>query len=121
MGTKQKDMYSNIEPFEAYLIVSKCEWLRKSVYDIDNMNDDGEASLIRATYSGVQHYGATDYNEHRKDTNSELKLLLWDSITARKHNSHQRIHYYKNKDINKPYTKILYWGEAGGYSARFID
>ena len=118
--TKELNMFDHIEPYEAYLIVNNCKWLRKGVDDIDNINDDGVSAFVSATYSGVQHFGCTDYIDHRNDTNTELKLLVWDDITSRRKHSHQRIHYYK-KDRKTPFSKILYWGSNGGYSAKFIN
>jgi len=113
---KEMDMFESIDKWEAFKIIYNCEWILKPNEKKDNITDDGETALISSMYQ--QHFGATDYTDHRNDTLARLRSLVWDSLTCRDI-SYQRIHYYK-KD-KTPFTKILVWGYLGGYSCKFIN
>jgi len=109
-------MYESIEVKEAENIVNGCQWILKK--DVELKNDDGEGEFIEAFYSGAQHFGATDYNDHRKDSVEKLKKIMKKNIID---GHYQRLQFYKNMNEKTPFTKILCYGYCGGYTAYFID
>lgn len=114
MHTAPSSYYQNISEAEAREIADACEWILKSDWKHRNNADDGESAIIRATYSGKQYFGSTDYKDHRADTLADLRALVYEHITSGRH---QRIHYFE--DDNKPFTKIVVEGYLGGYTAYF--
>ena len=109
-------MYESIDKKEAKKIVDNCQWILKK--DVELRNDDGEGEFIDAFYSRSQHYGATDYKDHRKDSIEKLKKIMKEGII---NGRHQRLQFYKNMNMESPYTKILCYGYYGGYTSYFID
>ena len=109
------DMYDNITKTEAKTIVDSCKWILKN--DVEKRNDDGEAKLITAMYSGKQSFGCTDYKDHRNNTLEELKKLVYNNLVDSRH---QKLHYFKDRQNKIPYNTIVVEGYHGGYTAYFM-
>ena len=115
-----QNMCDYVEKDEAKKIVDNCKFILQN--ESEKTNDDGESKILLNTYLGKQSFGYTDYKDHRHDTLEQIKALVYPSITSNYDGGrHQRIHYYQNMDINRPYTKVLLTGYYGGISAMFID
>ncbi len=101
--------YSCIEPSEALEIINKCsfELVSEKIIDGENMY----------AYSTGQRFGATDYQDHRRDTVEQLKSKVWNNITG---HGYQRLHYYTDYECTKPFSKVVLSGYLGGYTAYFI-
>lgn len=97
-----------MKPTEAKSIIKNIEWFKA--------NDVVSGSFVSLCYSRKQHFGATDYKDHRADTIEELKSLMEKGIID---GCYQRVHFFKSD--GRPYTKIAAKGYNGGYTAYFVE
>ena len=113
------NMFDSIDQEEAQAIADNLEWVLKSDYKFRDIADDGESALLDSVYSGRQTFGCTDYIDHRKDTLSQLKSLIYERVACLNGSFFQRIHYYI--DRKEPFKKIVVYGYYGGYSGYFLS
>lgn len=92
-------------------IINNLEWIHKT----DHKEVDLDTQFIQVMYSRAQHFGVTDYKDHRNDTVGDLKRMILKNL---KKNIHQRGHFYDYK--GNPVREIIVWGYRGGYSGHFI-
>ncbi len=111
------DMYDHVDykTPDIKAIIDGLEVMHKKELDkFDHLNDDGEARLICTMYSGVQHFGATDYTDHTKDTKAQLVKKVMPSVKE----CHQRGHFYDN--TGRPVKVLVVKGNIGGYTGWFL-
>lgn len=115
--TSVLDMYETVDyaAVDIKLIVDGLEIVHQTELDkTDNLNDDGGQHLATVSMSGVQHFGATDYKEHRGDTKEQLVALIMPGVKMQ----HQRGHFYDSDDV--PVKTLVVKGRLGGYSGYFL-
>lgn len=81
----------------------------------DDINDDGMSDFLTATYSGKQHFGITDYHDHREDDFETIKAYIKNQL---KTDRHQRGHFYDSE--GDPVETIKIKGTLGGLTGVFV-
>lgn len=112
-----KDRFKRIDEDEAINIFDNAEWILKKDHKYKDNDDDGASMFLESAYSPKQRFGYTDYIDHRNDNLETIKKL----ILKDRDNSGQRLHFYKDKECNQPFTKVVCWGYYGGITAEFSD
>lgn len=97
-------------------IIDNIKIIRKEELDlIDNLNDDGQAQFVNLCYNPIQHFGGTDYTDHRK---TDTKILAEKILKNMKFQSWQRGHFYDSR--RNPVETLVIKGYNGGYTGWFI-
>jgi len=112
-----KDMYDYPSEKELREIVSNLKWLKQGKQTSNDLNDDGQSKCIEACYSPIQSWGATDYEDHRKDTLAMLRKLIKPKFSS-EYGISQRGHFYDSN--GNPVNTIIVRGYLGGYTGHFI-
>lgn len=76
------------------------------------LSDDGETMLL-SSLSGKQSFGVTDYKDHTKDSDIELKRLIKNKLRCS-----QRGHFYDS--AGEIVKTIVIEGYRGGYRGTFV-
>ena len=107
--------YDAIDKKEALKILEASEIILKK--DSISGGEDGEDFIVSSCYSTKQQFGATDYQDHRKDTKKQLLKLIKKNFAS----CSQRLHFYKDYNCEIPLNKFVVEGYYGGYTGYFID
>jgi hypothetical protein len=110
-----KNRFDSMELQEQKDIFINAKWILKR-----DIKDTTDANLINSCYSGKQHFGYSDYCDHRDDSLDTIRNLILSHCKSDAH-TYQRIHFYKDKDCAIPFTKIICYGYYGGISAEFLE
>lgn len=115
--TEKLDMYDFVsydKSPDIKEIIDNLEIVHHKELDKYDRNDDGESRLISMMYSHVQHFGATDYTDHTKDSKAKLLKKILPSVKE----CHQRGHFYNSDET--PVKVLIVKGCVGGYTGWFV-
>lgn len=117
MDTVTKNRFDYVDVKESQDIANACKWVLSKNWKNRDTSDDGASHFIESMYSGVQSFGCTDYKDHRGDSLETLKRLIINHVAGKY--THQRLHYYSDKECLVPYKTIIVQGYNGGYFGKF--
>jgi len=118
------DMYDWPSKEEVRKIVSQMTWTKQDKQKKDDLDDDGQGVFVESCYSPIQTWGATDYEDHRKDSLAVLRKLIKAKLLGENgkgqnvYGLSQRGHFYDSE--GNPVRTIVVRGYYGGYTGRFV-
>ena len=110
------DMYETVDykTKDIKHIIDNLEFIKINPTANDSIPDDGETAFTDSMYSRAQHFGATDYKDHRQDSKKQLIAKILPKLKR----DFQRLNFY-GKDM-QPVTKCVIKGYLGGYTSWFV-
>ena len=100
-------------PEVAKKIIDSLKWVTRTGPDVQD-DSDLDNMFIAHTYSGVQHFGITDYKDHSRDSAEQLKQRILKNIQ----DDRQLGHYYDY--AGTPVNTIVVSGHLGGVDGYFV-